>query len=130
MNVYRVSVQEVWIQDYLVLADDSDSAKEKVFKTDQDIYIDDEAFEYSHTEDSSKWCTEELPLRTGDIVDVGNPQEGDLHTHAFQGRIVTIVKNDNEEYCSVVDSDDNMFDVGLDNMSLSKEDIDLSEYLS
>lgn len=128
MTVYRVSVREVLTQDYLAIAETSDEAKDKVFRRQADI--DESTLEYSHDLDSSTWTTEEVPLQKGDVVNVGDPDEGDLHNHAFIGRIVSIVKNDEEEYCSVVDQEDNVFNVVLDNVSRSRDDIDLSDYLS
>jgi len=56
-RLFRVEVQEVHTQDYLVRANDEEDAINKVY--DGKGQIDESHFEYSHTLDSNLWSAHE-----------------------------------------------------------------------
>lgn len=59
-------------------------------------------------------------IAAGDTVEVGDPKEGDIHQHSFQG---TVHEIDNDKQTAViVDMDGEYFEVDWDNVEIVGED--------
>ena len=56
----------------------------------------------------------------GDEVDVAEPRQGDLHHYGFRGRIIEL-SEDNGGKVTVVDQDDEAFDVDAEQVTLVED---------
>ena len=59
------------------------------------------------------------PISEGDRVDVDDPQAGDMYNNAFTGRVIDVRPEEN--VVTVVDQDDEAFDVDADQVALAED---------
>jgi hypothetical protein len=60
-------------------------------------------------------------LDVGDEVDVDEPRQGDLHNCGFRGRIIELGEDNGAGKVTVVDQDDEAFDVDADQVTLVED---------
>lgn len=58
-----------------------------------------------------------MQVKIGDWVDVPNPNDSDIHSHAFTGHVICISKG----HARIVDGEDNTFDIELERLQVHKD---------
>lgn len=118
--LYRASVREV-VGDKSPEIDDVDALPwdevERLYEeiTDGDAYG---RYDYGWDTLEVEGTAMQPDLNVGDVVDVPDPEPGDLWAHAFTGRIVAV----SGDTATVVDQQDDAWDVDVDRLRLEEDD--------